>query len=538
MRELQERFAPPGQLTRRQVLVGGALWALAACSGDGTRDASSGSPLPNASGLPGAPKHGGTLRVGIIGGTNDLVDGQYITAKPDIARLVTGWESLATYDDAFNVSFDQGLAEQVEAKAADLYVIRVRDGVEFHNGKTLTADDVVYSFKRAIDPTLGINPSLAALLDPSGVTKIDTRTVQIELTQPAVTFLDSLALYAFGMVPDGYSRDDPEQVGTGPFKLTNFTPGSESQHVRHENYWQPDKPYLDAVHIIDFADSTALLNALIAGQLDCVCDVPFAQVDAIKARDDLEILESKGGTWLPITMAVDQAPFDDVRVRRAFRLIVDREEMVERVLSGYGRVANDLYAPLDPCYAGDLPQRAQDIAQAKALLQEAGQVALEVELFAPNDVAGLADMAAVFADHARAAGVEVTVRILPSGEYWGDDYCKRTFATGFWGTRPYLSQVPLSSLDTAVYPETHWPPDGSSFADKYLEALRTTDSNARCEIVRALQEEEYNDGGNIIAFFSNLVDGYRSSVHGFVSRPNVVNLDHFGRGFKNIWLDT
>lgn len=475
--------------------------------------------------------------MGIVGGSNDIVDGQHITAKPDIARLLAGWESLATYDDRFNVSFAAGLAEEVESTAPDAYVIRIRDGVEFHNGKTLTADDVAYSFRRAIDPDLGIMPALAGLLVPSGIRKMDDRTVRIQLEQGAVTFLDMLALYVFGMVPDGYTRDDPAQVGTGPFRLTSFTPGSESVHSRFENYWQDGRPFLDEVRIVDFADSTALVNALRAGQVDCVCDVPFGQVASVAGHDGLEILESRGGTWLPMTMAVDQPPFDDVLVRRAFRLMVDRDEMVERVLSGHGRVGNDMYAPLDPCYAADIPQRVRDIEQAKALLVEAGHESLEIDLFAPNDVAGLAEMAAVFADHAKDAGVTVNLRILPSGEYWGEDYCKRTFATGFWGTRGYLPQVPLSSLHDAVFPETHWPPDGSDFADKYRTALRTTDAAARCRVVREMQEEEFHDGGNIIAFFSNLVDAHRSAVRGLVERPNVVNLDHFGHGFKNIWLD-
>ncbi len=524
------------ELTRRHLLIGGLVLGVSACGADATRSASSPTMAP-APTTAAQPKAGGTLRVGIVGGANDLVDGQYITAKTDIARLIAGWESLATYDEHFAVSFDHGLAEHVETVSPDRYVIRVRDGIEFHNGKTLGADDVVYSFHRAIDPTLGIQPALAALLDPSGITKLDSRTVQIVLNQPAVTFLDMLALYAFGMVPEGYSRDDVEQVGTGPFKLASFTPGSESRHVRHASYWQPGRPYLDEVHIIDFADSTALVNALLAEQVDCICDVPFAQAAAIEARDRLRVLESEGGAWLPLTMAVDQEPFDDVRVRRAFRLIVDRDEMVERVLAGHGRVANDMYAPLDPCTPRDLPQRTQDIEQAKALLAEAGHAGLEIDLYAPPDVSGLAEMAMVFADHAKLAGVTVNVRILPGGEYWGPDYTTRTFATGFWGTRAYLPQVPLSSLADAVYPETHWPPADSTFTDTYHEALRTTDEQRRCELIAEMQEEEYRDGGNIIAFFSNLVDAHRSHVRGFVARPNVVNLDHFGHGFKNIWLD-
>lgn len=522
-------------LSRRQLVLGAAAMGLFAACGPDT------APAPAARGTNtaanGTPRYGGTLRVGIVGGTNDIVDGQRVVAKPDMARLVAGWEPLATYDEAFNVTFDGGLAEDVEMKATDHYVIRLRDGVEFHDGKPFGADDVVYSMRRAIDPQLGINPVLATLLAPSGVTKLDDRTVEVQLLQGAVTFLDTLALFAFGMVPDGYSAADPVQIGTGPFKLVDFTAGSQSIHVRHDNYWQDGRPYLDRVEIIDFSDSTALLSALQADQVDCAVDVPFAQSRTVTANRGLRLLESVGGTWLPLTMAVDQPPFDDVRVRRAFRLIVDRDEMVERVLAGHGRVANDLYAPLDPSYASDLPQRRQDLGEARALLAAAGHVGLEVDLYAPNDVAGLADAAAVFSDHAKGAGVTVNVHVLPSSEYWGADYCKRTFATGFWGTRSYLPQVPLSSLRTAVFPETHWPPEGSAFADRYLEAVGTADDAERHRIVRAMQEEEYHDGGNIIAFFSNLVDAHRASVHGLESRPNVLNLDHFGGGFKNVWID-
>jgi peptide/nickel transport system substrate-binding protein len=522
-------------LSRRQFLIGGVAVGLVACGSNSTAVAPPTAPV--ASSPTGVTRRGGSLRVGIVGGSNDIVDGQHIIAKPDIARLVTGWETLATYDEEFNVSLDEGLAEEIESTSPDRYVIRLRPGIEFHNGKTLGADDVVYSFRRAIDPELGLMPALAALLSPNGIRRIDPTTVEIELEQPSVTFPDQLALYAFGIVPEGYARSDRQQVGTGPFQLTSFTPGSESVHSRHANYWQPGKPYLDEVHIIDFTDATAMVNALLAEQVDCICDVPFGQAAIVAGHDGLELLESQGGAWLPLTMAVDQPPFDDVRVRRAFRLVVDRDEMVERVLSGHGRVANDMYAPLDPCYPSDLPQRVQDIEQAKALLLEAGHEQLSIELYAPNDVAGLADMAAVFADHARQAGIAVDVRILPSGEYWGAEYCRRTFATGFWGTRSYLPQVPLTSLHDAVFPETHWPPAGSDFADKYRQALRTTDADARCRLVREMQQEEYEDGGNIIAFFVNLLDAHRSSVHGFVERPNVVNLDHFGHGFKNIWLD-
>ena len=237
-------------------------------------------------------------------------------------------------------------------------------------------------------------------------------------------------------------------------------------------------------------------------------------------------------------MRVDVAPFDDVRVRQAMRLIVNREEMVQRVLSGHGRVGNDMYGVLDGSYPKDFAQREQDIDAAKALLKDAGQENLSVELFAPDDTAGLPEYITAFAEQAKAAGVNVTATVLDGGTYWGAEYTQRAFATSYWSTRPYLNQVAQGSLPTATYPETHWPPADSDFVDLYNEAVGEVDADKRNGIIREMQQEEYDDGGNIIAYFQNLLDGYSVNVKGAVARPNLLNFDHFGRGWKNIWLES
>jgi peptide/nickel transport system substrate-binding protein len=515
-------------LSRRQLLVGGTSAVATAAVVAATRTTSAASV--------GEPVTGGSLRVGVIGSTNDFVDAQIIVTKADQARLVAGWETLVTYDENFELVYEHALAEEIEVVADDHYVIRLKEAIQFHNGKTVTSDDLIYSFRRRIDPELAITPSLAELLRPDGLSKVDERTVDVRLERGTITFLDDLATYASTVVPEGYARDDPVHVGTGPFVLESFTAGAESVHIRNENYWDPERPYLDEVQIVDFADSAALVNALSSGEVDVIVDLPFAQVATVASDPDLVVLESEAGSWLPITMAIDQEPFRDPRVRQAMRLIVDRDEMVQRVLSGHGRVGNDMYGVLDPCYPADFPQRVQDIEQARQLLREAGHEGLTIELFAPDDTAGLAELAAAFAEQAAEAGVTVDVRVLDGGTYWGEEYTRRTFATSFWLARPYLNQVELSGLRTAVYPETHWPPEGSNFEELYSQASAETSDAARCEIIRRMQQQQYDEGGYIIAVLNNLLDAHRVTVHGLVSRPNVLNLDHFGRGFKNIWL--
>ncbi len=557
----QHKLWLPGTVGRRQLLVGaGAATVLVACgsddSGSSATNATTGATTGETTGATtrettaattaettattaaGAGKKGGTLRVGVVGSTNDLMDGQYIVARADQARMVTGWESIANYDDDFNIAYNNSLAEEIEAKAPDLYVVRLKAGVEFHNGKTVSAEDLVYSFKRLTDPALGIAPALSEFLDANSFKILDDRTVEITLLKPSVAFLYGMADYGANIVPVDYARFDGDpatQIGTGAFKLKSFTPGSESVHVRHENYW--GESYLDEVQIIDFSDQSAIVNALTSGDIDVAIDLPYAQAGAVESNGDLALLESQAGNWQTITMRVDVAPFDDVRVRQAMRLIVNREEMVQRVLSGRGRVGNDMYGVLDGSYPKDFAQREQDIEAAKALLKEAGQENLSVELFAPDDTAGLPEYATAFAEQAKEAGITVTATVLDGGTYWGAEYTQRAFATSYWSTRPYLNQVAQGALPTATYPETHWPPAGSNFVDLYNEAIAEVDTEKRYTIIREMQQQEYDGGGNIIAYFQNLIDGYSVAVKGAVARPNLLNFDHFGRGWKNIWLE-
>jgi peptide/nickel transport system substrate-binding protein len=551
-------WIPTSALSRRQLLIGGsaAALALAACGDDegGTTGATTGATTAGTEGgtattaatgstvAAGAPKKGGILRMGTLGGANDLIDGQHIVSKADIARCVTGWEPLLNFDADYNVVNTDSLAEEVEVKAADNYVIRLKEGLLFHDGKPVRAEDVIYSFTRMLDPDAAVfgGSALRPILDASGLTKIDDRTVEVKLKQLVANFKENLCAYTTCIVPEGYERfagDPATQIGTGAYMLKEFEVGVQSIHVRNDNYWDAGKPYFDEVHIIDFADGDAMINALVADQIDCAGDIPSTAVDVLNGTAGYKVLNAAGGGWLTISMAVDQEPFTDVRVRQAMRLIVDRQAMVDEVLGGYGRIANDLYSPLDSAYLGDdLPQREQDIEAAKALLAEAGQESLEIDLFAPNDTAGLPEMVQAFSTMATEAGIKVNAVVLDGGTYWGDEYLKRTFAVDYWGTRNFLPQVAASSLPTAPYPDDHWPPADSTFIDDYNAAVAETDETKRRVITDKMQTELYEEGGLIIPFFQNQLDGYNERVLGLVERANTLNLDHYGRGFKNLYF--
>jgi peptide/nickel transport system substrate-binding protein len=490
-----------------------------------------------------APKRGGTFRIGVSGGSaKDFIDGQNIVTRPDQARIVTAWEQLVEFDSNFRLQFT-GLAEEITPKSASVWTIRVRDGIEFSNGKTLSAADVVSSIRRLIDPKLGLFGGAAlSSVDPKGMKKLDKRTVRLKLKRPDATILDALGQYIANIVPVGYSpkavgKAKPN-VGTGPYVLKSFAPGQQSVHVRNPNYWRSGQPYFDQVVIIDFTDDTARVNALLGGQIDAMTDVPPAQVAVVNGHSGTKVLESPSAAWTPICMRVDAAPFNDVRVRQAMRLIADRPQMIAQALAGHGQVGNDLYAIFDPAFNHSLPQRHQDIARAKSLLKAAGHEKLTIDLQSTNGALGMNEGAQVFAQQAKAAGVTVNVKILDSGAFYSNNYLKWTFSTDFWGTRNYLSQVAAGSLPSSPYNETHWPDAArKQFLSLYKQALATVNTEKRAAITQQMQSLEYKYGGYIIWGFSTLLDGYSTKVQGLKKGDKgVLPLNAFGHGYRSIWF--
>ena len=526
-------------ISRRELLLGagGLVLAgtLAGCGGGSSSSTSGGGSLPSG----GKPKPGGTFRLGVTGGgSKDIIDGQSIVTKPDQARLMASWETLLIYDADYKLQPD-GLAESVTQDKPDQWTIKLHDGIEFNNGKTLSADDVIYSLQRILNPKEGLFGTAGlSSIDPKNIQKMDNLTVRLNLKNPDSTIGDQLGQYYNGIVPVGYSRtNNLKWVGTGAYITKSFSPGQQSVHTKNPNYWRTGQPYFDQVTVTDFGDPTAQVNALLAGQIDAMTDIPFAQIEVAKSNGGLTVLESDGGGWLPLCMAVDQKPFTDNRVRQAMRLIVDRQAILEQVLSGHGRVANDLYSPFDPAYDSSLPQRQPDIEQAKSLLKQAGYSDLTFDLHTTDGAAGMVDSATVFAQQAKAAGVTINVHNDPN--YYGDQYLKLPFSVDFWGTRNFLPQVANGSIPTAPYNECHWPPKsgpGSDYIGLYQQALAEVDPTKRADIIHTMQKEEYDYGGYIIPFFNNLVDAYSSKVQGFEKNRGTLNLDQFGHGYRTIYF--
>jgi peptide/nickel transport system substrate-binding protein len=533
----EARSAWLDDMTRREALrkaiAGGAALSagglLAACGGSSGGGSSSGaSSSSGAAAAPAKLRTGGVLRIGATGGgAKDSIDAHKPTTDPDIMRQWNMYESLAVRTPDFS-ELQMLVAESIEPVGSkpDAWTVRIKPGIEFHNGKTVTADDVIFSLRRITDPKdPKVGNSSISYIDRDNLKKIDERTVRIPLKLTNAAFPDDLGQYFNAIVPTDYDPKKP--VGTGPFKFQSFSPGQRSVFVKNPNYWESGKPYADQLVIIDFPDDTARTNALLGGQVEAINNLPAAQVKSIQGNPGLKVLNSPTGAWQPFTMRIDAAPFNDVKVRQAFRLIVDRPQMVQQVLSGFGTVANDLYARYDPAYAKDLPQRKQDLEQAKSLLKQAGKENLTVELVTAPVFQGIVEAAQVFAEQAKGAGVTVKVRKVDTGTFYGDNYLKWPFAQDFWASRAYLAQVAQGDLPNSPFNETHW--GKGQFQSLINQARGEVDATKRADILHQAQQMQYDQGGYIIPYFSNIIDAYSSKVSGFVAAKS-------GFPFGNYWL--
>jgi peptide/nickel transport system substrate-binding protein len=479
----------------------------------------------------GKPQRGGRLRVGQIGGgASETLDPHAGVNTIDASRAGNLFDRLVRLRP--DMTYELELAESFEPnKDASAWTVRLRDGVTFHDGKSLTADDLIYNLKRIGAPKSAFGgASVTNLIHLDRVKKLDERTVIMPLKRPNAELPDFFTIFYMAIVPEG--ADNPKKpVGTGPFRYVSFKPGQNSLFERNPDYWKPDRPYLSELEIQSIPDEGARLNALLGGQLDCIDFLSFANAKEQKGSGRIDVLESAPTNCVPMTMAVDLDQFKDVRVRQAFRLIADREALLSSAQLGFGDVGNDLIGRGLPFYNTDLPQREQDIDQAKSLLRAAGADNLEITLWSSKAAVGMLESATVFAEQAKQAGVKVNVNNGPADTYYSDKYLKVPFAQTQWPTQPINQFIAQALVPGAIYNETHW--DRQSFTDLFVKTIGELDEDERRRGYFDLQEILWNEGGYLIWGFFPFLDGLNKYVRGAVASP-AQPLSNYN--FRDFWL--
>jgi peptide/nickel transport system substrate-binding protein len=494
--------------------VAGMGGLLAACGGSSSGGSTTPSASSSGSAAAGPQKRGGNLRVGLTGGSpTDTLDPHNGFTYLDTGRAQSLYSPL--YQLGADAQGEKVLAESILPASKDnkKWVIKLKPGIKFHSGKPLVAADVVYTFKRILSRHYSGASSLGPIDVPNLKADGDL-TVIVPFQTPYGTFEDQLAFwYYLYILPEGL---DPavkgtKPDGTGPFKFQSFTPGQRSVFVRNDDYFISGRPFVDQVTIIDFPDPVSLQNALVTGVIDAAGAIEGPQVAALSSNSSIKTIASKTGAITPFTMRRDVAPFNDNNVRQALRLLVDRQQLIDSALDGFATVAADVFSPFDPDYKGYT--RQVDIPKAKALLKQAGQENLTVQLVTSAVATGTVAMATVLAQQAKAAGVTINVKNISPASFFGSTYLKSAFSQDFYNTSPYLAQVAQSMLPTSPFNETHT--KVPEYTGWYNQANKTTNSATRKELKQKMQDFDFNEGAYIIPAFIDALDAYSTKLAGY-----------------------
>jgi len=511
------------EITRRSAIArGGAVMGtlaigglIQACGSGGGSSSSSGSTSggggASASGVPSTnkyagmtPQPGGTLRYAMPSGSpSDTMD-------PALGNVpaTTFYYSYALYDRLWRTNpatyaIEPALVDTFEHNAdGTVWTVKLKD-VKFHDGSPLRAKDVLASVARMLDPRLASQRAgMVRSVNLGKSQAVDDKTVRFVLDRGNVTFPEAMAQFV-QILPENFDPKHP--IGTGPFKFVSFTPGREARFARFADYYL-GAPHLDELVITSYASPTAAANAIQSGEVD-MANAAYELTDVLKNASGVNLQSFLVYGYAPFRMRTDVAPFDDVRVRQAFRLIAGRQEIVDQAYLGQGAVANDLYAKQDPDYDKTIPQREQDLAKARALLAAAGKSGMTIQLNTTDIVPGINAAATVFARQAKGAGVNVQVNKLDIPTFFGPNYPQYAFCVDYRSTASFLLSAALNDGPTSTGNLTRF--RNAEFSKLYFEALGEFDDAKRQDKIHRMQRIQWDEGSYIIWGFNYQLKAYR-----------------------------
>ena len=496
------------RLSRRRLLERGALAGaglilvpsvLAACGGGSSGGGATGalSTAANTETTSGTPAAGGVFRAAVSdAGPTETLDPHAIASVVDQYRAFNLYDRLA--ETQIDGTVKPHLAESIEAAddTSTTWVVKLKSGVTFHDGSPLTAADVLWSFRRiGADPKAPYFSTIDPYIDVAKSSAKDDLTVEFVLKRPYGNFQWFVSQKPLFIVKDGTKviKQPTDVVGTGPFKLGDFQPGQKTTMVRYDGYFLDPEPYFDSVELIQIAKEQQKA-ALLVGQIDGTenFDV-IAQALQLDGNPSAALFRVPGANPPQFNMRMDVAPFDDPKVREAMKLAIDRDQMLNLLFQQQGTLANDLHGPSFPSYNGDLPQRAYDPEKARALLKEAGQENLTVEL-----VTGLyPDAAQAYAQQAKAAGITINLKKIPQADVYNTDlYYLVPFGETYWGNDSFEYIAPMAYFKDAPYNETRW--NDPAWEKEFVAASAIADDGERNARYKELQVPLWETGGEII----------------------------------------
>jgi peptide/nickel transport system substrate-binding protein len=518
------------EFIRRGTVVGLSLSSLsfiaAACGGDdGGEGQATGAQTET-----GDLQPGGTIRVALIQPTTE--PNPLLVQDEGGAGILGSTGEFLSFSDE-NLELQPRIAESWEPNEdGSVWTFQIRQGVTFHNGATLTAQDVVATFDKLINPdggSVNAQSALGGVLSPGGIESPDDATVVFYLDAPNGSFrtLVSSANYNAIIIPADLDPADWGQTfeGTGPFKLERFRPRVGATFVRNDAYWG-EKAIADRVEITFYDEEAPMILALQGDEVDFVEHFSVSGGQALLNDENVQVIAVKAATHRQLHMRTDREPFTDNRVRQAIALCIDRQALVDGLWEGQADIGNDSpFGPLYPSTDQDVPQREQDLDQARQLLADAGMGdGFSVQLDTWNGFE-IPDLAQLVKNYAAEIGVTINLRITDAGTYYGDG----VFGSSTWldsvmgitdyGHRPvpnvYLTAALSGDPKIGVWNSAHFRNDQyDELVRQYVAAL---DLDSQRAVAGQIQELLLEETPIIFPYFYYFLSAAKPNLQGAVS---------------------
>lgn len=464
------------------------------------------------------PQSGGTLTAGMGGGqTTDTLDPALNQNKVPFNFCKTWGEFLVRQKP--DGSLEYLIAEEISSSPdAQQWTMKIRTGVEFHNGKTLTAQDVAATLERHADKT----SSSGAFGIMKGIDTIKAAgdEVVVTLHTPNADLPYLMADYHLLIQPNGGKDAPAAGISAGPYKIVEFQPGVRCAGERFKNYWQGDVlGHAEHAVILVINDDTARLSALQSGTVDMINRVPPKVIDLVKRAPGLTMQNVTGKGFYPFNMFCDTPPFDNNDLRLALKLATNRTQMLKLVLRDYGSIGNDF--PINGAYAlapDDIPQRNFDPDKAKFHYKKSGHDGPIVLRASDAAFPGALDAAQLFQQSCAQAGITIEIKRVPGDGYWSNVWNKEPFCESYWGGRATQDEMYTTALlSTADWNDTRF--KRPEF-DKMLFAARSElDETKRKAIYHDMAVMVRDEGGEIVPFFADFTDATGKRVAGYEPSP-------------------
>lgn len=450
------------------------------------------------------------LRVGALGKAASAQRDPYQLLPNDSDMLISSliWEALTVPGEKETVV--PRLMQEWKQNNLTEWEFMIADGATFHDGSSVTSEDVVWSLKKMLSDE---ENSFRLPVMPDSIRAAGANVVVMETAEPN-SQLPMLARLMTFVMKKGSSAEKP--IGSGPFQLVSWENGS-AKLKRFDNYHGTVAGVAE-VHVIPFEDSTAMTNALLSGQIDLAQAAGPIAARSVEGNEDIKIVRRMNDSVIPLIMRTSDGPFSDVRVRQALRLAVDREQIIQRALSGYGTPANDILGTADSNLDSSLV-RKRDVVKAKNLLQEADfDLEKTYDLYVTPEAPGQVEAMKVIADQVKEIGMTLNVVEQDSGTFYDETWTKADLYCGYWGTNDSVLFFAGKVLDgDAASNETAF--DDAEFNEIYDQVLESTDTERINQLSRQLQKIEFERSGYLVWGASDGVDLARANLSGLPKAP-------------------